>query len=339
MLLGRIPSLIALLVLLSCAIPVARAIDTYRPVIDQVQPKIVKIYGAGGLQRLEDYQSGFLISPEGHILTAWSYVLDSDVITIHLDDGQRLEAQLVGYDPRVEIAVLKIEGAGLPHFSLTDAVELEAGDRVLAFTNLYNVAVGNEPASVLHGRVSVRTTLDGRRGAFETPYKGEVYILDAMTNNPGAAGGAVTDKEGRLAGIVGKELRSSLSNIWLNYAIPVHELQSHVDDIIAGRIGGLRDDPPARTPLDPLTLGALGITLVPDVLPKTPPFIDKVRPDSPADDAGLKPDDLVLFVNNHIVSSCEMFREELSYIDRLDEIRLTVQRGQELIEVTLGAER
>jgi serine protease Do len=306
-------------------------------VIDDVQPKIVKIYGAGGLQKLEAYQSGFLISADGHVLTAWSYVLDADYVTVTLNDGRKYEGVLVGYDPRTEVAVLKIDAQDLPHFDLHQAVELEPGARVLAFSNLYGVATGNEPASVLHGVMSIRTRLAARRGAFETLYQGDVYVLDAMTNNPGAAGGALTDSNGRLAGFLGKELRNSLSNTWLNYAIPAAELVGPVDDIVAGRLKPRDPDADVRKPLEPLTLALLGVTLVPDVLVKTPPFIDKVRPDSPADKAGLRPDDLVLFVNNQIVDSCAGLKNELTFVDRIDEVRLMVQRGQQLMEITVSA--
>src|SRR5687768_12800242 len=96
-------------------------------VIDQTQPKVVKIFGAGGLRGLEAYQSGFLISDQGHVLTAWSYVLDSDAVTVYLNDGRKFQAEVVGMDPRSEIAVLKIDGEGLPHFNLDEAVPLEAG--------------------------------------------------------------------------------------------------------------------------------------------------------------------------------------------------------------------
>ena len=57
--------------------------------IDSVQPKLVKIHGAGGLQRLEAYQTGTLISAEGHTLTAWSYVLDTADVAVTLADGRR----------------------------------------------------------------------------------------------------------------------------------------------------------------------------------------------------------------------------------------------------------
>jgi serine protease Do len=304
-------------------------------VIESVQPKIVKIYGAGGLQKLEAYQSGFLISDQGHILTAWSYVLDTDYISVTLHDGRRFEGRLVGADPRHEIAVLKIEADDLPHFNLTEAVELGVGDRVLAFSNLFGVAVGDEAASVLHGCVSAKTDLAARRGAFSTPYTGPVYVLDAMTNNPGAAGGVLTDRRGQIAGFVGKELRNAHNNTWLNYAIPIQQLIGSVDDILAGKTISRTIDESAKRPAQPWTLGLVGVRLVPDVLAKTPPFIDAVRPDSPGGKAGLRPDDLILFVNSVVVSSRASVIDELSLIDRIDPVRLTVQRGQELVEVTL----
>src|SRR5215471_3555792 len=86
----------------------------------QVQGSMVKIYGAGGPRGLEAYQSGFLISAEGHVLTAWSYVLDTDNVTVVLSDGRRFTGSLVGADPLTEVAVLKIDAGGesLAHFDL-----------------------------------------------------------------------------------------------------------------------------------------------------------------------------------------------------------------------------
>ncbi len=81
----------------------ARATDSLASVARDVQPKMVKIYGSGGLRGLEAYQSGMLVSPDGDVLTAWSYVLDSDV-TVVLDDGRRFTATLLGADPLTEIA-------------------------------------------------------------------------------------------------------------------------------------------------------------------------------------------------------------------------------------------
>ena len=311
--------------------------STFAPVVRTVQPKMAKIYGAGGARGLEAYQSGFVISADGHILTVWSYVLDTEFVTVVLDDGRRFPATLVGADPRVEIAVLKIEAEDLPFFHLDDAVRLSAGARVLAFSNLFNVAVGDEPASVLHGSVAGKTRLAARRGAFESAYDGPAYVLDAMTNNPGAGGGALTDRRGNLAAIVGKELRNKLDNTWLNYAIPISEVQLSVEQIISGQLQPRVADPDLRRPESPMSLALLGIVLIPDVLVKTPPYVDRVVPGSPAEEAELRPDDMILFVNDRLAGSASDLKEALSFIDRIDEVRLLVQRGQSLIETSLFA--
>lgn len=312
--------------------------QTFSRVVSGVQPRIVKLYGAGGVRGLEAYQTGFLVSADGHVLTALSYVLDTDLVVAVLNDGRRFDTELLGVDPRLEIAVLKIDATDLSYFDLSAAVEASPGARVLAFSNLFNVATGNEPASVLHGCVSAKSNLSARRGAFTTPYKGPAYILDALTNNPGAAGGALTDRSGQLLGLLGKELRNSLDNTWLNYAIPISELAPAVDDILAGKVRPRTSDEVARKPAEPITLNLLGVVLVPDVLAKTPPFVDQVQPDSPAAEADLRMDDLVLFVNERLVRSVKELVDELTFIDRIDEVRLTVIREKELVELSLFAE-
>jgi serine protease Do len=296
---------------------------------------MVKVYGAGGLQGLESYQSGFLVSADGHILTAWSYVLDTDFITTILNDGRRFQAELIGADPRLEIAILKIDAEGLDFFDRSKDLELDVGSRVLAFSNLYGVATGDEATSVLHGVVSARTTLNARRGVFKTPYRGPVYVIDAITNNPGAAGGALTDHQGQLAGILGKELRNSLTNTWLNYSIPISQLNPAIDDILAGKSRPRTDDEAARRPDRPHTLASLGLVMVPDVLAKTPPYIDAIRRESAAEKRGLRPDDLILFVGDRLIPSCEALRNELSFIDQIDQVQLVVQRGDDLVDIIL----
>jgi serine protease Do len=304
-------------------------------VIHSVQPKMVKIYGAGGIRGLEAYQSGFLISGEGHVVTVFSYVLDSETITVTLDDGRKFEAKLLGADPRLDVAVLKIDAADLPHFDLKGAATGAEGTRVLAFSNLFGVATGDESVSVLHGAVSAVTTLAARRGAYETLYHGPVYVLDAMTNNPGAAGGALTDVRGQLLGMLGKELRSSRNNTWLNYALPANELVEAVEQIKAGNA---RPVPPAnanQNPLPGLTLNDLGLVMVPNVLERTPPFVDSVRPGSAAAKAGVRPDDLIVYVESRLVQSCNTLTAELGKLDRDSDVHLLLLRSGQLQDMTL----
>jgi serine protease Do len=324
-------------IVLAVCLDAVSAADSLTSVIDSVQPRMVKLYGAGGVRGLEPYQSGFLISDSGHILTVWSYVLDSDYITATLDDGRKFEAKLVSFDPRLEVAVLKIDATELPHFELAASVPATAGARVLALSNLFGVATGDEAASVQHGVIAVRTRLDARRGTFETPYHGDVYVLDAMTNNPGAAGGALVNQHGELLGLLGKELRSAQNNIWLNYALPIDQLKESVEAILAGKAPRVDDGEPEFMPDDPASLAALGLELVPDVLERTPPYVDWVRPDSPAADAGIRPDDLVVYLGESLIPSCKGLQEELARQERDAELRFMVLRGQELIEVVVQA--
>jgi serine protease Do len=189
---------------------------------------------------------------------------------------------------------------------------------------------------MLHGVVSAVAPLEARRGAFGTNFHGDVYVVDAAANNPGAAGGALTDTQGRLLGMLGKELRSNLSGTWLNYALPVSAFTTIVDDMVAGRY-----TPPELTevdkPTNPLSLASLGIVLVPDVVSRTPPYVDRVIPNSPAAAAGLKPDDLVIMIDTQVASSC---REAARLIERLErdaEVRVVVLRGDAPVEMQLTA--
>jgi serine protease Do len=310
----------------------------FADVYSDVQPKIVKIYGAGGFRGMEPYQSGMLISADGHILTTLSHVLDTDYITVVLADGRKFEAKLLGADPRLEIAVLKIAAADLPHFDPAKTAIGRAAENVLAFSNLFNVAIGDEPASVQHGIISVLTKLEARQGIFETPYRGPVYVLDVKTNNPGAAGGALVTRRGELIGMLGKELKNALNSTYLNYAIPMAEMQESIEAIKAGKMVARLDEDPKKRPRRSLTLDALGVVLVPDVLERTPPYVEQVRPDSPAEKAGLRPDDLIVLMGDQLVQSCKFLRTGLDYIDYQDPIKFTLLRGQELIEVTLQSE-
>ncbi|MFW6170574.1 MAG: S1C family serine protease [Planctomycetota bacterium] len=334
---------LALALLLGVAACPGRAASengSFAETISATLPQVVKIHGSGGLKGLEAYQSGFLISSEGHVLTVWSYVLDAEEhINVVLDDGSRHPGTIVNHDPTLEIAILKIDATELPHFNLDEAVPLEPGSRVLAFSNLFGIAVGGEPASVQHGHVAAIDRLAARRGAFKTLYSGRVYFVDAMTNNPGAAGGALTDRNGRLAGILGKELRNALDNTWVNYAIPVAELTDSVQGMLAGHTPPRHKSEEAQRPANPHTLRSLGIILIPDILAKTPAFVDKLLPRTPAEQAGLKPDDLVLFVNDRMVSSCTELANELAFIDRIDPVQLTVQRDQQLVRIEIEPQK
>ncbi|MFZ5830990.1 MAG: S1C family serine protease [Planctomycetota bacterium] len=305
-------------------------------VIGRALPKIVKIYGAGGFRGMEAYQSGMLVSADGYVLTVFSYVLDTDYVTVVLNDGRRFQGKLVGADPRLEIAVLKIDAENLPHFTLAERPPAEPGARVLALSNVFGVATGDEPATVQEAVIAARTNLSARRGIFETTYRGPVYIVDSVTNNPGAAGGALVDRRGELVAMLGKELRNAMNNTWLNYAVPIDQLREPVEAIRAGKFVASRgEEDPEKKAENAMRLDILGLTLVPDVLERTPPFVDEVAYDSPAARAGLLPDDLIVLVGDRLIQSCKMLAQELEYIEQDAPLPLTVIRGAELMETVV----
>jgi serine protease Do len=254
-----------------------------------------------------------------------------------LNDGRRYTAELVGADPLTEVAVLKIDAGRepLPHFDLAASVAADVGTRVLAFSNLFGIATGDEPVSVLHGYVSAVAPMEARRGAFSY-YRGDVYVVDAATNNPGASGGALVDQQGRLIGMLGKELRSELTGTWLNYALPATAIAPTVEAIRAGRFtpSELTD---ADRPEKPLTLADLGIVLVPDVVSRTPPYVDRVVLDSPAAAAGIRPDDLVVMFDAQVVTSCRQAAELIQRYEHDASVRVAVLRDEALLEFKLSA--
>ena len=339
-------------------------------VFDDVNRKVVKIYGSGGLVGMQGYQSGCLISPQGHILTVISPVLEAEPIIVILNSGRRFEAKLLEADPGMELAILKIEADGLPFFDLKSESarpelsqestqqklyddpqsdlygfddSIRIGDRIIAFSNPFNISTGNEAVSLQQGIIASRTSLRARRGIFATTYSGPVYVVDAITNNPGAKGGAVVLRDsGKLVGLIGKELRNSENSTWLNFVLPTREIFDRVKALLTVE---QTDRRPIlvrlknKEDLDPLPSEAerklrnWGIILVPNVANRTPPFVDSVRPDSEAEKLGVKPDDLIVMFNNRLTPSRSSLDQQIFQAETDQPVKITLERELELIDV------
>ena len=344
---------IAALATVFFATPNARADQSFAEVARQVNPKVVKIWGAGGFRNVVGYCTGVLISPDGYILTVYSPTLDSREIRVHLYDGTKYIAELVAAEPLLDVALLRIKDNDrfkelpLPYFDLTKKPpDPHVGDWVLAFSNAFEVAMRDEPVSVLRGTIAAITPFAGRRGVNEAPYKGTVYILDAITNNPGANGGIITTRKGELLGLIGKELRNTLTETWVNYAMPIKDLTEFAQKAMRGdykpiiRVDEKKED----------KKGYHGIVLVPDVLDRTPPYIEEVLPGSPAAKAGLRPDDLIVFVRvphaaaaneleERVMANCKVFRDTMASIDPGTTVKIVVRRGMQLLSVDVTLEK
>jgi serine protease Do len=353
----------------------AFAADPFVEVVEKSNKKLVKVFGAGGFSRLNNYGTGIVISKEGHILTVASQLLDTADLVVHLYDGQRLKAQVLVAEPLLDIALIKVKvdgkkidepnGLDLDYFDFDAAVKrgpAAPGDWIIGVSNTFEIALRDEQLSVQRGVIAAYTKMAGRRGIFEFPYTGDVYIVDAITNNPGAAGGALLNRKGELIGIIGREIKNTLSDTWMNYAIPVGGKTEVMEKVIVKDKDGkdVEQERPVTLSVPkfvelalkgeykpikrPQVIGGVGgfhgIIFVPNVVERTPAYVEDVVPGSPADKAGLRPDDLVSFVDGEPVVSIKAFEEFIKKSTRPGTvIRLEVRRGEALqtVELTLGA--
>ena len=326
-----------ILTLTACGFAASPVHAQPRDALAESLPKAVKIFGAGGFAGLEGYGTGFLISPEGHVATVWNHVLDVDPVTVVLDDGRRLDMSVVAADPDRGVAVLKPErdDLNLPFVDLENLADAETGDRIFALSNQYGVAAGDEPVSVLHGVVAAVTELDARSGRFAVDTGGPVLVLDAATNNPGAAGGLLIRRDGVPLGMLGRELRSGESQVFVNYAVPLTRLAPVLTDLKEGR--GPSAPPTSAEFASNLRPVDFGLVLVPNVVRRTPAYVEEVTADSAAGRAGLERDDLVVFANGTIVGSVAELRDALAAVESGDTVELIVRRGERLVTLSLVA--
>jgi serine protease Do len=311
--------------LVPLASPLA-AQESFSNVASSVNSRMVKLFGAGGFQGLASYGSGFLVSPDGYILTTASHVLLTDSLRVHLADGRRLDGHVAIMEPQLDAALVKIDKVdNLPYFDIGAAAKLapaRPGDWILAFSNEFQIATGDEPVSVQKGAIAAYAKLHGRRGVFEVPYAGDVYIIDAVTNNIGSSGGIITARDGRPLGMIGKELRNSLTNTWINYAVPIQALATFVEK---GKRGEYR--PAVRPAPTEGEIGYHGLILVPNVVERTPPFVESVAPGSPAAHAGLKSDDLIISIDGQQVPSIKAVQAILLRARPGTSIRIEARRA------------
>lgn len=334
----------------------ALAQQSFTPVAAEVNKKVVKLFGAGGFKGLPSYGSGILVSPKGHILTCNNHILTTQDLRVHLYDGRFYHAKVLYRVPDLDAAICKIdvEVDGLPCF---DASKLssqpmgEVGDWVLAFSNCFHIATRDEANSVQRSAIAAYAELRGRRGIFEAPYNGEVYFLDGIVCNPGAAGGAVTNRKGELLGVLGRELKSQNTDTWINYAVPVQAkadftykdgktAKLDMGGFVKAAIEGIIKPPDIDKVVKKEDKGAYhGLILVANAVSITPPYVEEVIPGSPAAKAGLQPDDLIVYMDGELVVSIRLFRELMRQVDPGTEVRLEVQRANKLISVKLMTEK
>ena len=346
----RIGALLAPVVLLFTA--AARADDSLTKVAEEVNKKMVKVWGSGGLHGLPAFGTGIVVSPDGYILTANTQLLDTRDLRVHLWDGSKYHGEVVAQEPELDIALIKIGNdkdkvEDLPYFDLAEAAKrppVDVGAGVLAFSNAFEIATRDDPVSVQHAVVTAFAKLQGRNGFYEMPFTGKVYMVDAVTNNPGAAGGALTTRKGELIGVIGRGLKNELTGTWMNYSIPVSAAvqvkqpdgktaTASMIDLLLRKNKYTKINPDSK-PGEGYA-AYTGIVLVAEPVDITPPYIEDVIPGSPAAAAGLKSDDLIVYVGGVSVKTIDAYKELIKHYPPNQKIQLEVRRGDMLTTIEL----
>jgi len=296
--------------------------------IAYAQARTVKIYGAG-IGREPGYASGIIISADGRILTAAGIYLSGERIQVVLPDGSLHRAKIVRRSQPLQTVLLQIDAKTPDHFELAAASVVRKGDWVLAVSNPFKVADGREPLSVNLGIVSLRTRLEAKRGTQDVPYEGDVLLIDAITSNPGAPGGALVTTSGELGAMIGRIIESKDTGTRLNYAVPA--------DLLAKFVAGKLIDPKIVSPA-PSGKVETGIRLFTLGGKRAVAYVDRVVPNSPAAKAGLRPDDLILRIAGQTVHDIRAYETILKTLAPGKEVIFEIKRKQQLLSVPITPE-
>ncbi len=262
-------------------------------------------------RRNQSLGSGVIVdAKQGHVLTNHHVIEKADEIRVTLHDGRELVAELLGTDPDTDVAVLRIPNENLTAVQLADSDRLRVGDFVVAIGNPFGLS-----QTVTSGIVSAV----GRSGLGIEGY--ENFIQTDASINPGNSGGPLVNLRGELVGINTAILAPSGGNVGIGFAIPTNMAEAIKRQIVEH--GGIRR-------------GVFGISmqnLTPDLaralkLPaKTAgAVVNGVKPDSAAEQAGLKAGDLITRLNERSISGATDLTTQLALLRVGDRVELEVIR-------------
>ena len=313
--------------------------DSFLPqLIKRCQPKMAKIIGAGA-GRVDGYASGILVSSDGLILTSQGVFLDGMQVRVELSDGESYPATILRRNRTLQLALLKIEAKReLDFFKLSEKPVSEKGDWVVALSNAFKVATESEPMSAMIGIISLRSSIEARLNDRDVAYKGPLVLIDAITSNPGAGGGAVVNVEGQLVGMIGKLINSSETNTRINYAVPSSTLKQFTENKIEETATTTAS---AESNEESLGQADLGILLFSMGSRNDPAYIDRVRRGSPAAKLRLKPDDLVVAIDGVQIGTVQEYQKTVERLVPDVEVTIVVKRGSRLqrMEITPGKKK
>ncbi len=274
-------------------------------------PRSQRVYSAG---------SGVVWRADGYIVTNFHVVREATQILVSLPDKRTFEAELVGGDAGVDIALLKVHAKNLTSLPLANSDSVQIGQWVLAIGNPYNLTY-----TVTAGIVSARgRNLNLLQGSLPI----ESFIQTDAAINPGNSGGALVDLEGRLVGINTAIASRTGSYVGYGFAIPANIVRKAVDDLLQyGLIQRAFLDADVQD-VPPNAEGASVENLV-------GVYVVAVEPDGAAAKAGLQRGDHLLAVDGRPVQTQAELLEYLAQKRPGDRVRLQVQRGGKALDISV----
>jgi serine protease Do len=262
--------------------------------------------------------SGFIVSPDGYILTNAHVVSSAETVTVKLTDRREFQAKVVGQDERTDVAVIKIDAQNLPVVKIGDPRLLKPGQWVVAIGSPFNF-----DNTATAGIVSAT--------ARSLPNDNSVvpFIQTDVAVNPGNSGGPLFNTRGEVVGINSQIFSQTGSYMGLSFAIPI-DIAVNVENqliktghVVRGRIGVTIQDVNAAF-AESFGLGRPRGALV-----------GMVEPGGPADKAGIKPGDVILAVNGQNIDHYGELSLTVSNLRPGTDARLSVWRGGKAQDMTV----
>ena len=272
--------------------------------------------GSSRKERVPGVGSGFLISKDGYIITNNHVVSKAIDVKVKTLDDREYKAEIIGTDPKTDLALLKIKADGLPHIELGDSNKVEVGDWVLAIGN----PLGQD-LTVTAGIISAK----GRQLGLA---QYEDFLQTDAAINMGNSGGPLINMEGKVVGINSAILAPSGGNVGIGFAIPSAMAQKVISDLkTKGRVVrgflGINIDTMSDSDAEELDYPGGGV------------LVTRVDKNSPAEQAGLKRYDIIVKVNGNRVKKGEELATRIAELNPGDEVTLEIYRKSKKMTVTV----
>ena len=271
--------------------------------------------------RAEGIGSGFIVDASGLIVTSHHVVKGADSVTVTLQDGRTLEAQVVGADPKTDLALLSVDaGEALPAVELGDSDGTRIGDWVVAVGNPFGLG-GTVTAGIVSGR---------GRDIGSGPY--DDYLQVDAPINRGSSGGPLFDRDGRVVGVNTAIFSPSGGNVGIGFAIPANLARPVIE--------ALRTDGKVERGwlgvqvqhIDETLSEALGLDEARGAL------VASVMTGGPAAGAGLRPGDVITSFAGEKLDSMKDLPRIVAKVDSGTEVEIEVWRdgGPRTLVATIG---